>query len=128
MSSRGSSGFGLLSWLWWPVLLAGWGLAGAVLAGEALLGRRGARSAPSGAPPPLPARPGRRRPFLALLAALAGLPALTACATPDANRDAAISYCLGDGAPPVPGASTSGGDLASCQAIVAGRYGRGGMR
>lgn len=27
-------GFGPLSWLWWPVLFAGWGLAGAVMAAE----------------------------------------------------------------------------------------------
>jgi hypothetical protein len=29
-----TSGFGALSWLWWPVLFAGWALAAAVMAAE----------------------------------------------------------------------------------------------
>jgi hypothetical protein len=64
------SGLGPVGWLWWPVVMAGWSLAGAVMAAEAL----GAGSEPR-APKPR----GHKNSLYGAALAISMIQALAAC-------------------------------------------------
>jgi hypothetical protein len=76
------SGLGPVGWLWWPVVMAGWSLAGAVMAAEALARaapRPGNGSLGAGSDPRAPKPRGHKNSLYGAALAISMIQALAAC-------------------------------------------------